>query len=171
VGVAIPEAFLPSELGWHCLVVGDAGRPARDENLVFVHRMADGLPEGAGARLAHLCVGRFVPPTAPTDGAAIAQALLAALDRVIPGVESIAVHQWVAPASALAELWGRPMAAVRYAADSRAWMGRRGLAHRVGWPGLLAVGEWTYPGRLFSDVVEGAIHVADLIAARGRSNA
>jgi len=170
LGVAIPEAFLPSELGWHCLVVGDAGRPACDENLVFVHRMADGLPEDAGAGLAHLCVGRFVPPSAPAEGTRIAQALLEVLDRVIPGVESIAVHQWLAPAPALAELWGRPLAAVRYAVDSRAWLGRRGLAHRVGLPGLLAVGEWTYPGRLLSDVVEGAMHVADLIAARGRPN-
>jgi hypothetical protein len=57
------------------------------------------------------------------------------------------------------------MAAVRYATDSRAWLGRRGLPHRVGWPGLLAVGEWTYPGRLISDVVEGAMRVADIIAA------
>jgi len=147
------------------LVVADAGRPARDENLVFVRRMTDGLAEGASGGLAHLCVGRFVPPSAPADGGAVARALLEALDRVIPGVESIAVHQWFAPAPALAELWGRPMAAVRYAIDSRAWLGRRGLSHRVGWPGLLAVGEWTYPGRLISDVAEGAMRVADLILA------
>jgi hypothetical protein len=30
---------------------------------------------------------------------------------------------------------------------------------------LLAVGEWTYPGRLLADVVEGAMRVADVIAA------
>jgi len=165
LGVTIPEAFLPSELGYHCVVVADSRRPARDENLVFVRRMTDGLAEGASGGLARLCVGRFVPPSAPADGGAVARALLDALDRVIPGVESIAVHQWFAPAPALAELWGRPMATVRYAKDSRAWLGRRGLSHRVGWPGLLAVGEWTYPGRLISDVADGAMRVADLIAA------
>jgi phytoene dehydrogenase-like protein len=165
LGMAIPEAYLPAELGYHCLVVGDAGRPARDENLVFVRRMTDGLAEGASGGLARLCVGRFVPPSASADGGAVARALLEALDRVIPGVESIAVHQRFAPASALAELWGLPMAAVRYTVDSRVWLGRRGLPHRVGWPGLLAVGEWTYPGRLISDVAEGAMRVADLIAA------
>jgi len=170
LGVTIPEACLPSELGWHCLVAGDAGRPARDENLVFVHRMTDGLAEGASAGLAHLCVGRFVPPSTPAEGHAVAQALLEALDQVIPGVENIAVHQWLAPAPVLAELWGRPMGAVRYAVDPRAWLGRRGLPHRVGLLGLLAVGEWTYPGRLFSDVVEGAMHVADLIAASSPRN-
>jgi phytoene dehydrogenase-like protein len=57
------------------------------------------------------------------------------------------------------------MAAVRYEFESGDWLGRRGLAHQVGWPGLLAVGEWTHPGRLVSDVVEGAMHVADLIVA------
>ena len=165
LGVAIPEAYLPSELGYHCLVVGDAGRPARDENLVFVRRMTDGLAGEASGGLARLCAGRFVPPSAPADAGTVARALLEALDRVIPGVESIAVHQWLAPAHVLAELWGRPMAAVRYAIDSRAWLGRRGLSHRVGWPGLLAVGEWTYPGRLISDIAEGAMRVADVIAA------
>lgn len=164
LGVAIPEAYLPSELGYHCLVVGDAGRPARDENLVFVRRMTDGLSERASGELARLCVGRFVPPSASADDGAVARALLEALDRVIPGVESIAVHRWFAPASVLAELWGRPMAAVRYTVDTRVWLGRRGLPHRAGWPGLLAVGEWTYPGRLISDVAEGAMRVADLIA-------
>lgn len=165
LGVAIPEAFLPSALGYHCLVVGDTERPARDDNLVFVRRMVDGPGEGAGSGLAHLCVGRFVQPSRSEDGEGFGRALLDALDRVIPGVERIAVHRWPAPAPVLAELWGRPMAAVRYASDSRAWLGRRGLPHRVGWPGLLAVGEWTYPGRMLSDVAEGAMRVAELIAA------
>jgi len=164
LGVAIPAAHLPSELGYHCLVVGDAGRPARDENLAIVRRMTDGPADGATGGLARLCVGRFVPPSATDEGRA-RRALLDALDQVLPGAEGIAVHQWLAPAATLAELWGRPMAAVRYAGDSRAWLGRRGLSHRVGWPGLLAVGEWTYPGRLLADVVEGALRVADVIAA------
>jgi hypothetical protein len=34
----------------------------------------------------------------------------------------------------------------------------------LGWPGLSAVGEWTYPGRMVSNVVEGGMQVADLIA-------
>ena len=93
------------------------------------------------------------------------RALLSEAVAKLPGVERVAVHRWLAPASVLAELWGRPLGAVRYAIDSRAWLGRRGFPHRVGWPGLLAVGEWTYPGRLLSDVAEGAARVAGLIAA------
>ncbi len=166
LAVAIPAAYLPSELGPHCLVVGDAGRPARDENLVFVRRMLDGPADEGSDGLARLCVGRFVPPATTGDDGAAAAALLEALDRLIPGVEGIAVHRWLAPATVLEELWGRPMAAVRYAMDSRAWLGRRGFPHGLGWPGLLAVGEWTYPGRLISDVVEGAMRVADHIAAQ-----
>jgi phytoene dehydrogenase-like protein len=165
--VAIPEVFLPSELAWHCLVVTDRERPARDENLVFVRRTPEERGEGTGARLAHLSVGRFVPPSAPAAEPAVARALLQALDHVIPGVADVAVHQWVAPPPVLGELWGRPMAAVRYEADPRAWLGRRGSAHHVGWPGLLAVGDWTYPGRQISDVVEGAMHVADRVIAAG----
>ncbi len=164
MGVAIPTGCLPSALGHHCLVVVDPGRPARDENLVVVRRMTDGPTDGATGELARLCVGRFVPP-AVADAGTVTRSLLDALDQVIPGVEDVAVHRWLAPAAALAELWGRPMGAVRYAAESRAWLGRRGLSHRVGWPGLFAVGDWTYPGRLLADVVEGALHVADLIAA------
>jgi hypothetical protein len=34
----------------------------------------------------------------------------------------------------------------------------------LGWPGLSAVGGWTYPGRTVSNVVEGGMQVADLIA-------
>jgi phytoene dehydrogenase-like protein len=93
--------------------------------------------------------------------------LLQALDQVIPGVADVTVHQWVLSPAALGELWGRPMATVRYDVEPRAWLGRRGWAHQVGWPGLLAVGEWTYPGRLMSDVVEGAMHVVDRILALG----
>jgi phytoene dehydrogenase-like protein len=165
LGVTIPEAFLPSELGWLCLVVRDAGRPARDENLVFVRRMSDANGEGLGEGFVRLSVGRFVPPSTSASDEAVEQALLEALDHVIPGVGAVAVHGWLAHSSVLGELWGRPMAAVRYEADAREWLGRRGFPHRVGWPGLLAVGEWTYPGRLVSDVVEGAMRVADLIAA------
>lgn len=164
LGVAIPEAHLPSELGYHCLVVPDASRPARDENLVVVRRMIDGRADGATRGSVCLCVERFVPPSA-ADDEAVRRALLEALDHVVPGVERVAAHQWFAPTSRLAELWGRPTATVRYTAESRAWLGRRGFSHRVGWPGLLAVGDWTFPGRLLADVAGGAMRVADIIAA------
>jgi len=165
LGVTIPAAFLPSELSWLCLVVRDAGRPARDENLVFVRRMPDAPREGLGDGLARLSVGRFVPPSTSESDEAVERALLDALDHLIPGVGAVAVHGWLAPSPVLGELWGRPMAAVRYEAEAREWLGRRGFPHRLSWPGLLAVGEWTYPGRLVSDVVEGAMRVADLIVA------
>ncbi len=158
LGVAVPQAFVPSELGWHCIVVGDGARPAREDNAVFIHRTA-------AQGLAHLTVGRFVSPSAPGDERAVAQALTRAADCVIPGVADVAVHRRLVPSAVLGEAWGRPMAAVRYEVDSREWLGRRGMAHHLGWRGLLAVGEWTYPGRLVSDVVEGAMHVADVIAA------
>jgi len=165
LGVAIPEAYVPSELGRHCLIVRDAGRPARDENLVFVRQISKGREEESGEAIAHLSVGRFVPASAPVDERAVTQALLEALDRIIPGVEAVTIHRWFLPASVLGEVWGRPWGAVRYEPDSRTWLGRRGHAHDVGWPGLLAVGEWTYPGRLVSDVVEGAMRVTDRITA------
>jgi prolycopene isomerase len=165
LGVAIPETYVPSELGRHCLIVRDANRPARDENLVFVRQMSKAREEGSGESIAHLSVGRFVPPSASVDERAVTQALLEALDQIIPGVEAVTIHRWLLPASVLGEVWGRPGGAVRYESDSRTWLGRRGLAHDVGWPGLFAVGEWTYPGRLVSDVIEGAMRVTDRIAA------
>ena len=165
MGVTLPEAFLPSELGHLCLVIQDAGRPACDENLVFVRAMADDSGPSPHGALSRLAVGRFVSPSAATEGAAIQSALLDALDRILPGAGEASVHRALLSSTALGELWGRPMAAVRYAFESSDWLGRRGLAHQVGWPGLLAVGEWTHPGRLVSDVVEGAMHVADLIIA------
>lgn len=165
MGVTLPEAFLPSELGHLCLVIQDAGRPARDENLVFVRTMADDSGPSPRGALSRLAVGRFVSPSAPMEGAAIQSRLLAALDQILPGAGDAAVHRSLLSSPALGDLWGRPMAAVRYAFESSDWLGRRGLAHQVGWPGLLAVGEWTHPGRLVSDVVEGAMHVADLIVA------
>jgi phytoene dehydrogenase-like protein len=164
MGVTIPQAFLPSALGFQCFIVRDAGRSAQAENLVFVRRAHDDGP-GTTGRVARLSIGRFVPPSAPTEDVAVTVALLEALDQILPGAADTIVHRAVLPASILGDVWGRPAAAVRYEADSREWLGRRGLAHEVGWPGLLAVGEWTHPGRLVSDVVEGAMYVADVIAA------
>lgn len=162
--LAVPEALVPSELCGHCFIVRNPTRPAREEDLVFVRTApAWGLgQEGGGPRC--LTVGRFVAAQSPHDRAAVQDELLEALDEVVPGVGSAMVfHRELTPA-ALAELWGRPSAAVQYAAESRDWLGQRGLPHRWGWPGLLAVGEWTYPGRLVSNVVDGAMWVVELIA-------
>lgn len=165
LALTIPDAVMPETLGRHCLLVGDAGRPARDENLVFVRRASAEREEGPRDGLARLTVGRFVPGTVPEDARTVAQALLGALDRVIPGVGAAAVHQLVLSSTELGVLWGRPAAAVRFAVETGEWLGRRGLRHESAWPNLYAVGEWTYPGRSVSDVLEGAIHVADAIAA------
>jgi phytoene dehydrogenase-like protein len=165
MGVTIPEASLPSELGLHCFIVRDAGRPAQAENLIFVRRAPhDDGPEATDG-LARLSIGRFVPSAAPMEDAVVTAALLEALDQILPGAADAVVHRALLPSSVLGEVWGRPAAVVRYEVDSREWLGRRGLAHEVGWPGLLAVGEWTHPGRLVSDVVEGAMYVAEVIAA------
>lgn len=161
--LAIPEALLPSELSAHCFVVRDPGRPAREENLVFVRaaRAWDaGQPPG-GVRC--LTAGRFVSPRPGIDDEVVERELLEALDQIIPGVASAMVFHRVLPPAFLEELWGRPSAAVRYTVDAPTWLGQRGLPHRLGRPGLLAVGEWTSPGRLIPQVVEGAMRVADLI--------
>ena len=162
--LAVPEAYLPSELGSQCLVVLDAGRPATGENLAFVRLGSDRTQEQDPKGLRCLSVGRFVSPSAPTDAESLAQALMEAAEQVVPGVGEAAAYRAVLPPATLGDLWGRPLASVRYAPDSRQWLGRRGLPHQTGWPGVLAVGEGTYPGRLISDVVEGAIEVADRIA-------
>jgi phytoene dehydrogenase-like protein len=172
MGLALPAALLPTELGHLCLVVPDPRRPARDDNLVFVRTMADAGGPGADGSLIRMVVGRFVPPSSPAEEPAILDALLGALDQIVPGVAAAVVHRSLLPSAALGALWGRPMAAVRYESEPDEWLGRRGVAHQMGRPGLLAVGEWTYPGRLVSDVMEGAMHVADLIAgSEGRDAA
>jgi phytoene dehydrogenase-like protein len=95
--------------------------------------------------------------------AAVEADLLATADQLIPGVAgAMAYHRVLTPA-ALAEAWGRPAAAVRYEVETQNWLGQRGLPHHLGWPGLLALGDWTYPGRLVAQVAEGAMRVADLI--------
>jgi phytoene dehydrogenase-like protein len=110
-----------------------------------------------------LSVGRFVPAGSVSAGAAVEADLLAAVDQLVPGIAgAMAYHRVLLPA-ALEEVWGRPAAAVRYGVETRNWLGQRGLPHRLGWPGLLALGDWTYPGRLVAQVAEGAMRVADLI--------
>jgi phytoene dehydrogenase-like protein len=162
--LAAPEALMPSELYGHCFVVPNPTRPAREENVVFVRTAAAwGIGEEGGG-LRYLTVGRFVGAQSRHDRATVQGELLEALDEIVPGVGGAMVFHRELTAPALAELWGRPSAAVQYAAESRDWLGQRGLPHRLGWPGLLAVGEWTYPGRLVSNVVDGAMRVADLIA-------
>jgi phytoene dehydrogenase-like protein len=161
--LAVPEPLLPSELSGHCFVVPDRHRPARGENLVFVRATPawDKTQGPSGIRC--LTVGRVVPLRPPSQDTPAEAELLEALDEIVPGVASAMVfHRMLTPAD-LEEVWGRPTGAVRYGVHSRDWLGQRGLPHRLGWPGLLAVGAWTYPGRLVSQVVEGAMRVADLI--------
>jgi phytoene dehydrogenase-like protein len=162
--LAVPEALVPSELSAHCFVVQDPRRPAREENVVFVRSAPDVDDQRGPGALRHFTVGRFVA-VPPQGGEASAEAeLVEVLDEVVPGVGgAMAFHRVLGPAD-LEEAWGRPSAAVWHGADTRGWLGRRGLPHRLGWPGLLAVGEWTYPGRLVPNVVEGAMRVVDLIA-------
>jgi phytoene dehydrogenase-like protein len=171
LGVTIPEAVVPSALGRHCLVVGDAGQPARDENLVFVRRTSGGRGAESRDGMARLTVGRFVPSTGSNDRRTAPQALWEALDRVIPGVARDVTHQVYLPPSAVGALWGRGAAAVRYTVETSGWLGRRGLRHETGWPNLHMVGPWTYPGRSVADVVEGAMHVADKLIGSARDGA
>jgi phytoene dehydrogenase-like protein len=161
--LAVPDSVLPSELSGHCFVVRDPQRSARGENLVFVRAApawdAGQTPEG----LRLVTAGRYVAPRTPDEDENAGPGLLEALEQIVPGVASTMVFHRILTPAALGEVWGRPSATMRYAVDSREWLGQRGLPHGLGWPGLLAVGEWTYPGRLVSNVVEGAMRVADLI--------
>lgn len=161
--LVLPEKLLPAELGGHCFVVRDPSQPARDKNLVFV-RTAPAWDDGqAPVGLRCLTVGRFVAP-GPLEGEVSVRAdLLEAVDQIVPGVAGGLVYHEVLSPVALAEMWGRPSAAVRYATDPREWLGHRGLPHHTGWPGLLMVGDWAYPGRLISGVVQGAMRVTELI--------
>jgi phytoene dehydrogenase-like protein len=167
MSLVTPEAFLPSEMGRRCLVVRDVGHPATGENLTFVHL---GPKRGKGPTpddLRCISVGRFVPPSTSVETDSLARTLLSTVEQIVPGIDQATAYRAVLPSATLGEFLGRPLASVRYERDSRAWLGARGFTHQTGWPGLFAVGEWTYPGRLLSHVVEGAIWVADSIAMTG----
>jgi len=168
VCVTIPEALAPAALGQHCLLVGDAGRPARDENLVFIRQTSAEREQARRDGLVRLTLGRFVSAAAAAEERGVAHALLGALDRVVPGVAGEAVHQLIFSSSVLGAHWGRPLAAVRFTVETDEWLGRRGLRHETAWSNLRVAGEWTYPGRSVSDVVEGAMHVADTIVVANR---
>jgi phytoene dehydrogenase-like protein len=160
---AVPEALLPSELSGLCFVVRDPHRPAREENLVFV-RTTPAWDEGQGpGGLRCLSLGRLVRTRFGSEEAAVERDLLEAVDQLIPGVTGAMAYRQILTPATLAKVWGRPAAAVQYGVKTPDWLGQRGLPHRLGWPGLLAVGDWTYPGRLVAQVVEGAMRVADLI--------
>ena len=160
---AVPEALFPSELSGLCFVVRDPYRPAREENLVFV-RTTPAWDESQGpGGLRCLSVGRYVRLRPSSDEAAVEPDLLEAVDQLIPGAAGAMACHRILTSATLAKLWGRPAAAVQYGVKTPDWLGQRGLPHRLGWPGLLAVGDWTYPGRLVAQVVEGAMRVADLI--------
>jgi phytoene dehydrogenase-like protein len=162
--LAIPEVLMPSELSGHCLVVRDPGRPVRGENVVFV-RSTPGRKDQSGSG-AHrdLIVGRFVAAPPQAEDASVEEELLEVLDELVPSVAGALVFRRLLGPAELEGVWGRPSAAVWGTADTQDWLGQRGLPHRTNWPGLLAVGEWTYPGRLVANVVEGAMRVADLIS-------
>jgi len=162
--MVVPGLLMPSEISGHCFVVRDPNISATGENMVFVR--ADPAPqdEQDADMVRHLSVGRFLTARSWGLEDAVEAALLEAADQVIPGVGSaMTLHRLLAP-SALEETWGRPSAGVRYAATPQDWLGKRGFPHHLGWPGLSVVGEWTYPGRMVSNVVEGAMRVADSIS-------
>ncbi len=163
MALAVPGSLLPSELSGHCFVVSDVHRRALGENLIFV-RVTPVWDETQGpAGIRSLTVGRFVPLRPSNEENPAEPELLEALDEIAPGVTNAMIfHRMLTPAD-LEEVWGRPAAAMRYAVEARDWLGQAGLSHRLGRPGLLAVGEWTYPGRLVANVVEGAMRAADLI--------
>lgn len=157
-GLTVPEAHVPTGLGRLCLVVSRADRRARGENLAAVRL---GPAAATGGRI--LTVGRFGPAPAAGDDAG----LLAALDGVLPGAAAIRTGwQFYSPAE-LGELWGRSGGVVRFAGEPTGYLGGRGRSHDVGWPGLVAAGAWTYPGRLVAGVAEGALRVADRVLGAG----
>jgi phytoene dehydrogenase-like protein len=162
---AVPEALLPSELSGLCFVVRESHRPAREENLVFVRTTPAWDESHAPGGLRCLSVGWLVRLRPGSGEAAVEAGLLEAVDQLIPGVAGAMAYRRILTPAILAKAWGRPAAAVQYEVKTPDWLGQRGLPHRLGWPGLLAVGDWTYPGRLVSQVVEGAMRVADLIHA------
>jgi phytoene dehydrogenase-like protein len=150
----VEESYLPAELGEHCFVVPDAGRAATEDNMALL-RVS---PPAPGGHPRAVSVGRFVraPAAEPFQ-----PALLAVLDEVIPGAWEVATHRETLGPTQMAAHWGRPQAAVRYAAETREWLGQRGMPSRPGVPGLWAVGEWVFPGRQVPAVVAGAMRVAD----------
>ncbi|HWT78408.1 MAG TPA: hypothetical protein VN648_06355, partial [Candidatus Methylomirabilis sp.] len=116
-----------------------------------------------GNALRHITVGRFVKAQRSAEATAVEGELLDVLDELVPGVGTAVAFRRLLKPTDLEVAWGRPSGSIWRSADAQDWLGQRGLPHRLGWPGLLAVGEWTYPGRLIADVVEGAMRVADLI--------
>ncbi len=163
--LSVPARLLPSELGGLCLIVPDAGRPPRDENLIFARNARARDADWAAEERRCLTIGRFIPSPREQDEPREA-GLLEAPERVAPGVAEAADYREILQPTDLAAVWGRPAAAAAYVEAGRSWLGRRGAAHRTVWPGLFVVGEWTYPGRSLPNVAEGAMRVADLITQK-----
>jgi phytoene dehydrogenase-like protein len=162
LALALPGAEVPSALAGHCFVVHRPAEEASNENLSIV-RLSPLPADGADGDLRVLTVSRFLGGEARGREGDPSGELFDALEELIPGVRERAVSPQLFGPAALGELWGRPAGAVRYAPESRDWLGQRGAAHEVGWPGLFVVGDWTFPGRLIVDVVEGATEVADTV--------
>ncbi|MBI4536772.1 MAG: NAD(P)/FAD-dependent oxidoreductase [candidate division NC10 bacterium] len=161
--VRVPERYFPAELSGRCLVVPSAERPVRDGNFAAIHagQEAGGIAGTPDGRTLTVC--RFTPSGSPQDEGVMEASLLEALDQVLPGVSRLRTASQTFGPATLEGLWGRPRAVLRYARTLPEYLGRRGFGHRLGWTGMLWAGAWTHPGRLVSDVVEGATAVADLI--------
>jgi hypothetical protein len=119
--------------------------------------------EAAADEASPLEMARAVAAAGQPEGEPFDAALLAAADQVVPGIRDVLAARTPLPSAALEALWGRPGAALSYAGPDREWLGGRGHGCVSGWPGLLVTGEWTYPGRLLAEVLEGAIGVAESI--------
>jgi len=159
----VPESYFPSELAELCLVVPSAERPVRDGNFAVVHAPQPGreAPTKRDGQRA-LSVYRFAP-----SGRGGEAALVEALDQVLPGIAQVRTAWQAYDAPALEGLWGRPRAAVRYGRELPEYLGRRGFGHRPGGGDLWWIGAFTYPGRLVSEAVGGALEIADRILALG----
>jgi phytoene dehydrogenase-like protein len=167
MAVSIPENFLPSELGVLCLVVPERNRPVREGNCVAVRRLPGTGNAGALPGPCRLEVAQAIAANGPAVDSGDAT-MLAALDRIVPGVGEALVARTHFPSGALEAVWDRPAAALSYAGPDREWFGGRGPGHASGWPGLLVMGDWTYPGRLLAEGIEEAVGVADAILAHGQ---
>jgi phytoene dehydrogenase-like protein len=151
--VGLPDAYVSSELADHCLVATAAGRAATEGRLASLRLVRP----PAGGDACAVSVTRCVPASEEVSDAVLA----AALEEVIPGGHDVARHrEWLGPAEIAAQ-WGRPGGGVRFSPEGEAWLGRRGMPLRPGWRGLWAVGEWVFPGRQVSSVLEGALRLAD----------
>ncbi|MFA5027136.1 MAG: FAD-dependent oxidoreductase [Candidatus Methylomirabilota bacterium] len=159
--VVVPERYVPTELCDRCLVVPAADRPVRSGGVAILRSVPDPEPSSGPTPDRRFTICRVGPAGLPSEAADDEAALLALLDQVLPGAAAVRVRSQSFGAAALAGLWGRPQAVLRYSRVPPVGLGRRGFGRRLGWPGVCWIGEWTHPGRLVADVVEGATAAVD----------